>query len=688
MERLALLFAVAYLGLHAIPRAWAKLNTDFPNYYLSARLAHEGFDTGRLYEWTWLQREKDHRSIDVPIIGLIPITPFSTLIMWPLTSLPALVAKHVWILVNLALLLPLSWLLRSLTTLTYQRIALVLAFSIPLNRNLLFGQYYIFLLVLIVAACWAYVRELYVLSGALIAIAAACKIFPVLFLVLFLRRRAWRALLSAAVTGFAALAISIVVFGWNVHRTYLHEILPWTLHGEGMPPYVTSAASISSILHYLLLSEPQWNPHPWHNSPLLYALLQPTLQMLMLAPAVLLIRRHNRTSNRIVLEWAALLTVSLAISTMPASYQFVLMVFPACVLVAMLLERRSYGWLILLFLAYFVIGIPMGDPGPSMGLTILLHHPRLPLMLAVLLGTYVLLWKDRRGQSPARDWTQYAWATLAAVAALLAARSSFHLQQAVRQEYAYRVPFPSPSLLQADPVAADSNTTFVAASGNGYHLTTAGAAPWVDTSMGDDLSFAVSSNQIWVEKDRSGDSAIVDLRDGAHVIVAGGREPILSADGQDLAFIRSDHGRGRLAMRQSFRTNGSSELSLTPPSFNVYEATFLSATNYAVSAAEDGRPPQIYRFHGNSANAPLALGESRYPALSPDEHWMAFSRLEHGVWNLWLRNEETGTLGRVADVPCNQIQPSWEKDSKTLVYATDCGRSLWLTAVARRRVIP
>jgi hypothetical protein len=27
-------------------------------------------------------------------------------------------------------------------------------------------------------------------------------------------------------------------------------------------------------------------------------------------------------------------------------------------------------------------------------------------------------------------------------------------------------------------------------------------------------------------------------------------------------------------------------------------------------------------------------------------------------------------------------------DSKTLLYSTDCGRSLWFTAIARRRVIP
>jgi len=32
---------------------------------------------------------------------------------------------------------------------------------------------------------------------------------------------------------------------------------------------------------------------------------------------------------------------------------------------------------------------------------------------------------------------------------------------------------------------------------------------------------------------------------------------------------------------------------------------------------------------------------------------------------------------------CNSISPAWSADSKTLVYATDCGRGLGLTAFAQ-----
>ena len=688
IERVVLLIAVAFLGLHTLPRAWTKLNTDFPNYYLVARLAHDGYDTSRVYEWTWVQREKDHRALDIPAVGMVPLTPFSTLAMWPLVKLPALSAKHVWIIANLALMVPLCWFIHSLTGLSYRRIALVLVFSFPLQRNLLHGQFYVFLLVLIVAACWCYVKEHYVLSGALIAVAAVCKVFPVLLVVLFLRRRSWRACASFAATGIAAAAISIAVLGWGVNRTYLHQILPWALHGDAMPPYIPSAASISSLLHYLLLPEPQWNPHPWHNSPLLYALLQPALQMLLLAPAILFIRGNDRAPGQIILEWIGLLTASLTISTIPASYSFVLMVFPVCALAALLIERGANKWFIALTVAYLGIGFPMPAPGRPIGPSILFFTPRLFLMVAVLVGIYLLLWRRPRVQGAAPDWSHYAWASFMALALLLNMRSTFQREQAVRQEFAYRVPIETQFLLNGDPVETSSVMNYVAGSANGYRLVTAGNTSWVDPSTDDDLSFGISPKHVFVEKARSGVSEIEDRQNPGKTVVEDGQNPMISIDGQDLAFIRADHGRGRLMVLQSLESGHSTEAALTPHTINVYDATFISQREFAVSGVEDGQPPRIYLTDQNHQNTPLDLGESRFPALSPDGHWMAYSRLEHGVWNLWIREGQTGATHRVAEVPCDQIESSWEADSKTLIYADDCGRSVWFTAIARRRVIP
>jgi hypothetical protein len=330
----------------------------------------------------------------------------------------------------------------------------------------------------------------------------------------------------------------------------------------------------------------------------------------------------------------------------------------------------------------------MPTPGRPIGLAILFFTPRLFLMAALLLGIYLLIWRNPPVQGAAEDWSHYAWASFIVLAVLLNVHSTLQREQTVRREFAYRVPLETQFLLNGDPVGADSAMNYVAGSANGYRLVSAENTIRVALSPDDDLSFSATPRQAFVEKARSRVSEIEDPLDPGKTIVEDGRNPMPSIDGQDLAFVRADHGRGQLMVMQSFQSGHSTEDALTPPSVNVYDASFISQHDFAVSAVEDGRPPQIYLTDRSHHNTPLDLGESRYPALSPDGRWMAFSHLEHGVWNLWIREGKTGATRRVADVPCNQIESSWEADSKTLIYADDCGRSVWFTAVAQRRVIP
>ncbi|ADV83395.1 WD40-like beta Propeller containing protein [Terriglobus saanensis SP1PR4] len=677
--------------MHTLPRAWRTLNTDFPNYYMAARLVHEGYDTSRMYEWAWIEREKDHRAVDTRVIGLVSVTPFSTLAAWPLTGLTPLTAKHIWILLNLAFLIPIGWILRSITGLGSRRVALILFLSFPLHRNLLYGQFYVLLLLLISGACFCYLRRHRSLAGGLLAVAAVCKVFPLILFIFFLQRRDWRALIAGVTTGISAVVVSIAAFGLNAHRNWLQEQLPWIMRGDWLGAYASSA-SISGVLHRLFLSEPQWNPHPWHNSPLCYALLAPTLQMLALAPAILLIRRDDESKERVLLEWSALLTASLTISTIPASYTFVLMVFPVCVLAAILLRQRRYGWLAALVFAYLGIGFPVSAPSRPLGLVFLLYVPRLPLMMAVLFGTYALMWNRRRESGSTKDWSRYVWGVGLTATVILSARSTLRVQRAERQEYAYRVPLQAQGFLSSGPQSTADGIRYAAFTFTGYHLVMENQGKVsADSSIDapyDDLSFTSGYGHVLVERASSSGSQIVDLNNPSEVVIEDAHEPMLSEDGQTLAFVRDNHGRGRLMVRRRLESSNTTEVALTPIQLNVYEASFLSEKEYAFSATEDGHLPQIYWTDAAHVNTPISLEASRYPALSPDGRWMAYSHLDHGVWNLWIRNRASGAIRRVADVPCNQIQPAWESDSQTLLYGTDCGRSVWFTAVARRKVIP
>jgi hypothetical protein len=275
---------------------------------------------------------------------------------------------------------------------------------------------------------------------------------------------------------------------------------------------------------------------------------------------------------------------------------------------------------------------------------------------------------------------------------ILNTRSTFHLERAEREEYAYRLPLQTQGFLNSNPQTTGAGVRYAAFTLTGYHLVTQEqGGVWIDPlteAPFDDLSFASGSGHVWVERASSPRSRIVDLQQPSRPVIDDGREPMLSADGQSLGFLRDDHGRGQLMVRRAFESDAASDVALTPPRLNVYEASYVSEDEYAFSAVADGLPPEVYLTDATHKNLAVGLGESRYPAISPDGRWMAYSHLEDGMWNLWLRDQEMGTTRRIANVPCNQIQASWEGDSKTILYGTDCGRSVWFTAVARRRVIP
>jgi hypothetical protein len=278
------------------------------------------------------------------------------------------------------------------------------------------------------------------------------------------------------------------------------------------------------------------------------------------------------------------------------------------------------------------------------------------------------------------------------------ARSIFVRESAVREEYAYRLPLQHEGYLNASPQKSGTGVRYVAFTLDGYHLTTEdGSSFSIDPAAGaadDDLSFANGaggtggSGRLFVERAKSPLSEIIDINSPAHAVIEDARDPMLSADDSNLGFIRDDHGRGRLIVREAFQSGSATDVALTPPSMDVYEASFVSGGEYAFSAVNGNDSAQIYLTDGKHKNEPLSLGESRYPALSPDGRWLAYSHFERGAWNLWIRDQKTGETTRVGNVPCNEIEPGWESDSKTLLYSTDCGRSLWFTTVARRQVIP
>jgi hypothetical protein len=169
-------------------------------------------------------------------------------------------------------------------------------------------------------------------------------------------------------------------------------------------------------------------------------------------------------------------------------------------------------------------------------------------------------------------------------------------------------------------------------------------------------------------------------------------EPSLSRDGKWLVFIREEKGKGSLLIKNLKLTEPAAAISsaseVADSNYDVLEATFLSDDRVIFSAEPGGRPMLFTADTVNRGIAPQPfILDARYPAVSPDGVWLAYSEEERGSWQVSTLKLSTGEKRRLTNSDCNSVMPTWRDDSKKLIYATDCGRGLGLTALAELQVV-
>ena len=140
VELACLVFLACLFLWKGLLPGWHTLNTDFPNYYLVARLLREGYSLDRIYDWVWLQRIKDHWGLDQSLVGFAGLTPFSALPVWPIAGLAALTAKRIWLVANLLFLFGTLEALHRVTSLGRQRIWILSLLAIIPLRVVSFGM--------------------------------------------------------------------------------------------------------------------------------------------------------------------------------------------------------------------------------------------------------------------------------------------------------------------------------------------------------------------------------------------------------------------------------------------------------------------------------------------------------------------------------------------------------------------
>jgi hypothetical protein len=387
----------------------------------------------------------------------------------------------------------------------------------------------------------------------------------------------------------------------------------------------------------------------------------------------------NKDADSDSVEWAALLLALLALSPVPSSYHFVVMILPVMLLLNSFLQRHAIKRAAVAVFLYVLISL-IGA----------VHLPMLPsLRFWLISALYVLSlgWlRHLRTQNAFRaSWRDLTIATSLGVCGLVLGITGYRHHFAYRDaQMSNRLTLHSSSYLATAPAQMAQDILFVGMRPEAYEVLNqkdevvaplpSGATPV------DQLSFTATGESLLVEIADATGSRVVRSSD-AITLANDAESPAVSRDGLTLAYIREVKGRGYL--RTSELSPPHRDLQLTDESYDVRQASFLGSERLVV-AAKHNEHISLFIVSPGQQFSPFfsAAGDIGGFAISPDDRLIAFTELVRSRWQLAVLEMQSGRVTTLTAIDCNAFRPTWSSATEIL-YATDCGRGLGLTALAR-----
>jgi hypothetical protein len=580
---------VALLILLAGPfrAGWIHLETDFPNYYTAASLVRQGQPLRSFYDWTWFARQMNYVGIDRQLGAYTPQTPLTMLPFVMLTRFPPQTAKRIWLVLNLVFLGVTIWLLSRITRFSIEEVwLLTFCGYFSLRTTFLYGQYYILLLFLLTLVFYFLRRKNCLLSGALTGIALALKLYGGPFLLFFVARREWRALIAMIVMTLFLLGIAVALFGFPSIHYYAAQILPRTLEGGSIDPYAPGVPTYSTLLRHLLVSEPDLNPSPLCEAPWAFFFLRSLISLAIVVFLLLGTSMRGATKEH---DFAWFMIAALLLSTSIASYTFILLLLPL-----LLLLEESGGWQkVFLVISYVLLTLP-------------LHPTWLFPKVWILFGLFVAVGWPCLRQVPHR-WS-FAACLFAVAAAFIDAKR--HMLSYVNEpgQRFERVVVQEKALFSSFPAVSRAGIFYQSMGDDRYVLR------WLHDNRNEELSFA--GNALHPRSAPYGESIYFEL--------VASRASIM---------MQFDPGTGKT----------------TPVGIPV-------------------------------------PGDPIASVVSPDGHSIAYESTRDGPTQIWLRDLPSGSERRLTGGNCNNSSPAWELDSRSILFASDCGRAFGLPALYRAKL--
>jgi hypothetical protein len=397
---LALAFVLAARGV--VP-AFSKIDTDFPNYFVAAKIVADGGNADRLYDNGWFQDQMRRYQTGRASEGEFkPFPPPTALLLVPLARLQPLNALRVLTCVSvLCLICSISLLAKILSWSLVDSTVFVLLSGYATLNALRFGQPYILVSLSCILGYYAHLKRRPLLAGMCFGLFTPIKYFPVIILIYFAFRKEWKVVFGGAITILIVTSASIGVLGWKIHEDFLFSVLGNHLIAklDLQDPFTASYQSFDSLFRRLFIYDATLNPRPLHALPGLHGIaLLITKASILLAAIATLVKLAWRDGDRATAPSIGILgVVTLLLAPATATYHFVLLWLPVGLLVNYFYRQGAHVRAYFIFGVYALIGffpykftIPFAGRG---GLTVL-AYPRLFLLLAIFVACVHFIWSQ------------------------------------------------------------------------------------------------------------------------------------------------------------------------------------------------------------------------------------------------------------------------------------------------------
>ena len=356
---------------------------DFANSYFGAAFFAQGkFDVGIFDPYTFNKRIYD---LGYPNLFLSynPNPPSTAIFFIPFTFLSLDTAKLLFnILTSCLFLFSTYRLCRQLEiNWSFMMLCLAVVFFIPMRNQILFGQSYFLIFVLLVEGFIAHERKNTVLASILWGAAILIKIFPAIIFLFLIIKKEWRQTLYLSIACGTMLVISLLFQGMEVWKEYLFVVLPRNDQGEIQATYISAYQSGLMLFKYLFIKDEYLNPDPLIDSVILFK-----TSLVLFKAAVLGCCTIMLLYRKDILSFGVTLLCGMLMSPYGSTYSNLLLLI--LLIGIQKTMSKNFFW-IAASIIFLIANLPVES---FERLPTLLRFPRLILMCTLLV---LLIWKDR-----------------------------------------------------------------------------------------------------------------------------------------------------------------------------------------------------------------------------------------------------------------------------------------------------